>query len=73
MKYLQRIFLNIILEVVFVGIFCIQLSLNYFCVNNVEIIFGDVNEVFGIYVILKRLIKEGDELFILFVDMLLNC
>lgn len=38
-----------------------------------EIIFGDVNEVFGIYVILKRLIKEGDELFILFVDMLLNC
>ncbi|XP_062569046.1 histone-lysine N-trimethyltransferase SMYD5-like [Saccostrea cucullata] len=68
MQSLKKILQNNIREAVFAGLFTFQSSLNHSCAGNVEIISGIANEAPGIHVISRRPIKEGEELFVSYVD-----
>ncbi|XP_061178211.1 histone-lysine N-trimethyltransferase SMYD5-like [Saccostrea echinata] len=63
-----KILQNSIREAVFAGLFTLQSSLNHSCSGNVEIISGIVNETPGIHVISRKPIREGEELFVSYVD-----
>lgn len=55
------------------GMFFFYVCLNYFCFNNVEVLDGMVYGKGGVLVRVKRNIQKGEEIFIIYIDMVMLC